>query len=695
MKNAKFIWISKSIYPYLQKSSISVFSADRKKYRFGVAAFKKGFVFEKKIKTAEIEVFGDTRYYLWQNKSFVGTGPCPTCGDFNMPIQYSDRYIVDMDSYEIDFYARVQLTPTAEFDNSKGRGGFIMEASLTFEDGSVTAVYTEETGLARQEKEFLSPLYMDYTRKRDDWSNAVLVKSIWHVEKSQIKGLREEVVSKEKFVIPPKTEKEFKVNLDKIYSAYSALDINSKGEYVIELITSEVNDVSKRKHWIKGNGCEKYRSNEYFGVGEYNLTVYNRSDNEIKITSDVIFVCYPSEDRGYFKCSDEILNSIYELGKWTVKICRQSLELDSPVHQENLLCTGDYIIESLVNNYTTGDYSLTRFDILRMGHYLDTTEGYMYIANYALLWVEWLYEYYLYSGDTKIFDECKAGLESVLQRFSDAENGDELLSELNGYAFVDWAFVDGYSMFSPPRALGEAATNAFYCNMIVKASKIYSIMGDKIKSNYYKNKAGRIKNAFNNTFFDIEKGIYFDGLNEPSASDDWAPENPEKRYYTRYSNILAVLFCICEKSKSKEILEWVLKPENLEGIQPYFMHYLLEAIYENDLFGKYGTDLIKKWKRLTDECDKGIHEVWHEFEGYNTDYSHGWGATPTYQLPSKILGIRIIEAGFKKIQLKPNLYGLKWADIIVPTPYGDIECHIESGNTAEIKIPDCIEAEIL
>ena len=71
---AKFIWLDKERYPRFQRSPVSVFAADRKRYLFGVAAFRKEFTFDKKIRQVEIEIFGDTRYYLWINDQYAGTG---------------------------------------------------------------------------------------------------------------------------------------------------------------------------------------------------------------------------------------------------------------------------------------------------------------------------------------------------------------------------------------------------------------------------------------------------------------------------------------------------------------------------------------------------------------------------------------------------------------------------------------------
>ena len=692
-KSAKFIWLNKECYPRFQRSQVSVFAADKKRYLFGVAAFQKEFPFDKKIKHAEIEIFGDTRFYLWVNDQYIGTGPCPAGGDFDMPYQYSNTYLTDINKNCINFLVRIQLTPTVQTDNSKGKGGLILSAHLFFEDRSEITVGTDETWLARLEREYLSPRYMDFTKEQDEWCYAMLTESVWNVVPSPIRNLQEEVVDVREFLIPPHQTQEFKVNLAKIYAAYSMLQITANGEYFIRLITAEKDDISLKEHCIQGNQNEVYRSNEYYGMGEYRLLVRNKSNTECKLRSEVISVCYPSEERGFFQCSDEMLNRIYELGKHTVKICRQGIELDSPVHQENLLCTGDYLIESLVNNYTTGDYSLTRFDIIRMSHYLKLTEGYMYNDNYALLWALWIWDYYQYTGDEKIFSETLEGLEALLFKMEHSEDSAGLIQDVSGYMFVDWAFIDGHSLFAPPRALGETVANAMYYNLLQTAAKIYYVLDNSEQSEFYQKKADKFKITFHQTFYDPKKGLYFDGRNEMTACNDFIPENPETRYYTRYANTLAVFFGLAKKEDGVRIIRWVLEKKNLEGTQPYFMHYVLEAVYKVGLFQEYGMKLIRKWQTSVEDCEKGMHEVWYSYKGYGTDYSHGWGSTPTYQLPSKILGIEILEPGFRKIRLRPDLYGLKWVSIKVPTTFGTIECFYEEGGEPQITIPKEIEID--
>ena len=55
----------------------------------------------------------------------------------------------------------------------------------------------------------------------------------------------------------------------------------------------------------------------------------------------------------------------------------------------------------------------------------------------------------------------------------------------------------------------------------------------------------------------------------------------------------------------------------------------------------------------------------------------------------------MVEPGFKKIKLKPNLFGLEFALIKIPTRYGLIDIDLKRGQKPIINIPEGIEADIL
>ena len=152
------------------------------------------------------------------------------------------------------------------------------------------------------------------------------------------------------------------------------------------------------------------------------------------------------------------------------------------------------------------------------------------------------------------------------------------------------------------------------------------------------------------------------------------PEDEEGTYFSQHTNSLAVLFDLAPVEIQRSIMEKVVNDKELIQAQPYFMHFILNAIHHAGLFDKYGNEQMRRWGKLLSENEDSLKEVW---DGFECDYSHAWGGTPTYQMPAKVLGIMPVEAGFKKVAVNPCISDLKWARGKVPTPFGIIEISVE------------------
>ena len=63
-------------------------------------------------------------------------------------------------------------------------------------------------------------------------------------------------------------------------------------------------------------------------------------------------------------------------------------------------------------------------------------------------------------------------------------------------------------------------------------------------------------------------------------------------------------------------------------------------------------------------------------------------------LPLALSGMQILEAGMKKIRLKPSLIGLERAQVQIPTPYGMITLRQEKGKATEVDFPEEITLEM-
>lgn len=698
---AKWIWLNKRDYPDIQSTFCTCF-CNSKGCTYAIAEFFRTFHFEKRIEKAEITVSGDTKFRLWVNGRFAVTGPVCPGGDYGyeqpMKNHYANMLYVFPAGKTLDFFAQVQLSPVVQTDVSAGRGGFYLQCEVTFEDNSKTVIGTDKNWLCAQNTAYRTPNVLDFTTVPDKKSNAKEIESVWNLKRSEIPNLQEEKVlpqNSHAMTTAPHTKQTFRLDFDRIYSGYAAFNVSAEGDC---LITAETFEVPEKVLWkeeihTKANLC--YRSFRLNSIGGMEITVENNSEQNVVISdAGLIFTCYPVNTEGTFSCSDRLLNKIYDVGKWTTKICRQTIHLDSPKHQENLGCTGDYYIESLISYYCFGDARLTRFDILRTADLLRLRDGFMFHTSYSLIWVQMLYDYYLFSGDRAILSETKDALHLLLSRFHSYEDGTAgLIDTPPSFMFIDWIPVDEFNLHHPPKALGQTALNAFYYRALCLATKICDVLKDE-KARTYKARAARLKESFHKHFFVPEKGLYKSGLNTPTpleAVNRFLPQNTDKVYFGKHENTLAVLYGLCPPELSVPIMETVVKSRGLTDVQPYFMHFVLDAVCKAGLFGKYGLRLIRQWKKQIDECDKGMKEMWGDFPGYSFDYSHAWGATPSYQLPAKLSGLTILEPGFCKISLAPNLFGLKFAKIEIPTPFGNIRLDLKENKAPDIFVPDGIE----
>ena len=165
---------------------------------------------------------------------------------------------------------------------------------------------------------------------------------------------------------------------------------------------------------------------------------------------------------------------------------------------------------------------------------------------------------------------------------------------------------------------------------------------------------------------------------------EWLPENNGVKYYLKQANVLAVLYDIAPDEKRGDILKYVLKDLSKFEMQPYFYHFLLEALHKEKMFDSEGFSLIKSYSSLLEKCPKGLCEAW---ENMQCDYSHAWGGTPAYILKKALSGIEILEPGYKKIRLKPRLCGLEYANLDVSTPYGNIRLCLKEGEKSKVVVP--------
>lgn len=703
MHKEQWIWLPQARYPQNQTTIYSGFQ-DHSAGNYTVAEFQRMYTFDKKVQSAALRFSGDTAFQLFCNDTFVATGPACVGGDFIGNETPPDHYyayekVIDPQSPTVHFFARVRMMPVHICEYSRGHGGFMLSALLTFEDGTQCEVATDRSWLVRKNGSDISPGRFDGRIPPDEYVNAEETENIWNTATAPIPVRTEFELFPDKcnMLLTPGEKKEIVLELDQIWGGFLHIKAETSGNLFVRIQCREIDEDSGANEIIfTQDGA--YRDFEMHSAGNLLVSICNDSVLSSRLTVSFIATHYPVTEQADTVTSDSDLNMVLQTCKHTLKICRQTHHLDSPRHCEPLACTGDYYIESLMTVFSFGDMRLAEFDLLRTAVILERHGGRMFHTTYSLIFVRMLYDVYMATGNLNLLEKCKKALLLLLERFETylGENG--LVETPPDYMFVDWIYEDGLSLHHPPKALGQTCLNLFYFSALRYAGKIFHELSMPDTAAKCTDKRTALGAAINRLLFDAEKGMYIEGLNTltpESLLGNWMPQNTDKRYYRKHANILAAYVGVCDDELARTLIGRVMADEIEGDYQPYFAHYLLEAVYRLGLREQYTLKILDRWKAPVRKCPKGLVEGFVAPEPtYHFDHSHAWGGTPLYSLPKALMGLEIEKPGMKELRLSPSLLGMDYAKTELLTPYGKVVLEMKKNKEPQITHPKEIAVSV-
>lgn len=693
----QWIWLPREQYPDAQETVYSGFYHTEAK-NYTVAEFTRTYSFPKMIAFADLRYSGDTAFRLLCNGALVATGPACVGGVFmgnEAPREpfYAFESRIRPEGNTLSFFARVKMLPFQICEYSKGHGGFMLSAIVTFTDGTQQAVFTDESWQVRKNGAYAGLCFYDGRIQPDPFVPAQRIENRWHTLTAPIPVRQEYALSPDNSEIrlAAGEEKTVVLELDKIWAGFVRIEAKTRGEVSVRLLCRELAEAppyDERVIFVEDGVCQGFCMHS---AGSIRAELVNRSDSDARIRVTFLATHYPVGEEGETVTSDPELNQVLRTCKHTLKVCRQTHHLDSPRHCEPLACTGDYYIETLMTAFSFGDMRLAAFDLIRTADMLEKGDGRIFHTTYSLIWVKMLRDVYMMTGDERLLSQCEGALGCLLRRFETYLGANGLIETPPDYMFVDWIYIDGHSMHHPPKALGQTCLNLFYFGALEAAEHIYRCLSEPAQALRCGEKREALRQAINRELYDGQKQMYFEGLNTPTPEQllgEWMPANTDKRYYLKHSNILAACFGVCDDECAKSLIRRILSDEIGGDCQPYFLHYLLEAVFRLDLRDAYTLQILERWKAPVQVCTKGLVEGFVTPEpGYSFDHSHAWGGTPLYSLPKALLGLQITEPGMRELSLAPSLLGLTSAKTELLTPYGKLICRQEQGKAPIITCP--------
>ncbi|MCM4154855.1 sulfatase-like hydrolase/transferase [Gramella sp. AN32] len=419
--------------------------------------------------------------------------------------------------------------------------------------------------------------------------------------------------------------------------------------------------------------------------------------------TQLAFHGYWEDDASSFNSSDEILNQVWELCKYSIKATTfAGLYVDGD--RERIPYEADAYLNQLSHYTTDREYAIARRTIeYFMEHPTWPTEWQQHVA--LMFWAD-----YMYTGNTELIEKYYEDLKyktlyelsngdglitstkvtpAYMQKLGFEENYSKPLTDIVDWPSAGWGGDasnkgerDGY-VFKDYNTV----INAFYYQNMGIMAEFAKKLGKYSEAADFELRALKAKKAVNEQMFDAERGIYTDGIGTDHAS--------------LHANMLPMAFNMVPEAHIKSVIKFIKSRGMASSV--YGSQYLLEALY-NAGEADYALELLtstsdRSWYNMIRVGSTMTLEAWDIKYKNNLDWNHAWGAVPANIIPRGLWGIQPKEPGYKVATIKPQMGTLKNSSIEVPTLKGIIKADFKYYNdrkeTYTLSIPANMVAEFV
>jgi hypothetical protein len=401
-----------------------------------------------------------------------------------------------------------------------------------------------------------------------------------------------------------------------------------------------------------------------------------------------VMVHYPfDDDASSFESSDEVLNQVWDLCKYTIKatsFCGTYIDGD----RERIPYEGDAYINQLCHYCVDREYTMARHS----HEYLIYTPTWP--TDWILHSVFMAWKDYEYTGNSNSLEKCYNDLKAKTLTSLAREDGlissetglvtDEIMNSihLDRHALkhlVDWPSADfeeniigerdGYEMVPI-----NTVVNALHFQNLRLMARIASVLNKAAESNDFHQNAEKIRTTINEKLFDKERGVYVDGETSSHAS--------------LHANMFPLAFGLVPQESLKSVITFI-KSRGM-ACSVYGAQYLMEALYQEGE-DDYALELLtaqhdRSWWNMLKSGSTIALEAWDWKYKNNLDWNHAWGAVPANIIPRFLMGIRPLEPGFAKILIQPRPGNLRHAKIKTPTIRGPVSAEFENDPRKEFTL---------
>ncbi len=315
------------------------------------------------------------------------------------------------------------------------------------------------------------------------------------------------------------------------------------------------------------------------------------------------------------------------------------------------------------------------------------------LFDYNAYWVMDLYDYVLYSGDTRFAAQVWPNLLRLMNRWYVSQ-------EQAGGLLVNRGGLWDYSYFASRQPL-VAYFNAQYALALEDAARLARWIGHPLVARRWLQRVKLLAGPFNRTFWDPAVGAYRDSPTGPLV-------HPED------GNAFAILAGLATRAQARTALAHLESSDDksygntiadtnawdnesmadtaASDVAYPFMSYfeVLARFQEGETLS--ALDLIsREWGYMV---KYGPHlGMWELIGPFGSpppvatpSWDHGWSSGAAPALTNELLGVTPTSPGYRTFSVHPQPGGLSWARGSVPTPRGNITVSWQYGANGNLDI---------
>ncbi len=375
------------------------------------------------------------------------------------------------------------------------------------------------------------------------------------------------------------------------------------------------------------------------------------------------FEYLPIANKGSFRCSDTLINRIWDVAAYTLHLNTREFFIDG-IKRDRWVWSGDAYQSCLMNYYLFFDSASVARTLWALRGKDPVTSHINTIMDYSFYWFLGIYDYYLYTGDKTLIRQIYPRMASLMDFVLSRRNGHGWLEGLPGdWLFIDWA--DGLTK------KGELSfEQLLFVRSLETMGLCAKLADDYAASARWAAQAAALKTKLFADFWDARRGAFIHSSADPVIN--------------RYSNMFGIFFGYFTPEQAEGVKRHVLLNDSVPLIvTPYMQFYELEALCA---MGDQGHVLQRMKDYWGGMLSLGATSFWEQYDPkqsgsgayemygrpFGKSLCHAWGASPVFLLGKYYLGVRPVDPGYTRYEVEPALGGLKWMEGNVPTPRGNI-----------------------